>query len=62
MLGEITFGEEGWGVKKEDGRLIIVFRRLLRTSESNTELYRKIHNNIYIYYSGLHKGHAVDLM
>lgn len=42
----ITFGEEGGGVEKKDGGLIIVFRKLLRTTESNTELYRGIHYNI----------------
>jgi len=31
---------------KVDGGLMIVFRRLLRTSESNTETYRGIHYNI----------------
>ena len=40
--GYITFGEERGGEKK-DGGLIIVFRKLLRTTESNTELYRGIH-------------------
>ena len=39
---------------------MIVFRRLLRTSESKTELYRGIHYNIYVSlngddYNGLHK-------
>ena len=31
---------------KEDGRPMKVFRRVLRTSESNTELYSGIHYNI----------------
>ena len=31
---------------KEDGKLMIVFRRLLRTLESNTELYRSLHYNL----------------
>ena len=30
----------GVGENKEDGGLVIVYRRLLRASESNTELYR----------------------
>ena len=47
---------------KEDGRLMIVFRRLLRTSESNTELYRGIHYNIQSLnrdYTGHTKGSSI---
>ena len=33
---------------KEDGRLMIVFKRLLRTLESNTELYRGIRTLYYL--------------
>ena len=50
---------EGWRdyIRKADyvrkmmmaGRLMIVFRRLLRTSESNTELYRWIHYNVHTF-------------
>ena len=42
---------------------MIVFRRLLRTSESNTELYRGIHYNIQSLnrdYNGLQSGQTVD--
>ena len=38
--------ERKGGGEKKDGGLIIVFRKLLRTTESNAELYRGIHYNI----------------
>ena len=45
---------------------MIVFRRILRTSESNfTELYKGEHYNIKNLnrdYNGLHRGHVVDLI
>ena len=57
----ITLGG-GLRENKEDGRLMIVFRRVLRTSESNTELYRGIHYNIKSLnrgYSELQKGSSL---
>ena len=37
--------KRGVGENKEDGGLMIVFRRLLRTLKSKTELYIGIRNN-----------------
>ena len=43
----LDYIRRGLRENKENERLMIVFRGLLRTSESNTELYRGIHYNIY---------------
>ena len=44
----LDYIRRGLRENKENERLMIVFRGLLRTSESNTELYREsIHYNIY---------------
>jgi len=41
--GRGDYVRRGLRENKEDGGLMIVFKRLLRTSESNTELYKGIH-------------------
>ena len=55
---------EGLRENKEDSGLMKVFRRLLRTSESNTELYRGISLYYIVLELGLQwvtMGHVVDL-